>query len=277
MTASSHQATLTSPEIKDRDFRRIKEFLYKTSGIHLSDAKRSLVISRLSSRLRVLALPSFEAYFDIAMNPKNASERTWMLDALTTNETYFFREPDHFVFLQKLLMDHKTKTSWRIWSGASSSGEEIYTIAMIMADAFGLKGDWLVTGTDLSTKVLKMATLGHYPLTRNEGIDIKHLKKYCLKGVVAQAGTFMIDPSLKEHCEFSQQNLMDSCDRLGMYDVIFLRNVMIYFDTESKQRVLNNVVRQLRVGGYFIISHAESMMNIQHSLTQVSPSIYKKD
>ena len=277
MTTRLHQAAMTSPELKDRDFRRIQEFLYQSSGIHLSDAKRSLVNSRLSNRLRVLSLSSFEDYFDLAMHLNSVSERTWMIDKLTTNETYFFREPEHFVFLHKLLTSNKKKTSWRIWSGASSSGDEIYTIAMVMADALGLKREWLVKGSDLSTKVLKMAALGHYPLTRNEGIDSKRLKKYCLKGVGAQAGTFLIDPSLQQHCEFSQQNLMDSCDSLGMFDVIFLRNVMIYFDMESKQRVLKNVLRQLKPGGYLLISLTESLMNIEHSLTQVSPSIYRQD
>lgn len=277
MTTSFEQAMITSPELQDRDFRRIKEFLYENSGIHLSDAKRSLVNSRLSNRLRVLSLSSFGQYFDIAMRADNVSECTWMIDALTTNETYFFREPEHFVFLHKLITSNKKKTAWRIWSGASSSGEEIYTIAMVMADALGLNRDWLVKGTDLSTKVLKMADLGHYPLTRNEGIDSKRLKKYCLKGVDGQHGTFLIDPSLQQRCQFSQQNLMDSCDSLGMFDVIFLRNVMIYFDTESKQRVLNNVLRQLRPGGYFLVSHTETLTNIEHPLTRVSPSVYRKD
>lgn len=225
----------------------------------------------------MLSLPSFEAYCDIAMHPDNELERTWMINALTTNETYFFREPEHFVFLQKLLASNKEKASWRIWSGASSSGDEPYTLAMVMADALGLKRDWQVAGTDLSTKVLNMAALGHYPLTRNEGISSERLKKYCLKGVGEQAGTFLIAPSLKNHCVFSQQNLIDSCDRLGKFDVIFLRNVLIYFDMKSKQRVLKNVLRQLRSGGYFFISHTESLMNIEHSLTQVSPSIYRKD
>jgi chemotaxis protein methyltransferase CheR len=263
--------------LHSRDFKRIKDFLYDSSGIHLSDAKRSLVNSRLSNRLRMLSLSSFEEYFDLAMHVDNVSERTWMIDKLTTNETYFFREPEHFIFLHELLTNNKKKTSWRIWSGASSSGDETYTIAMVMADALGLNREWLVKGSDLSTKVLKMAALGHYPLTRNEGIDSKRLRKYCLKGVGAQAGTFMIDPNLKNHCVFSQQNLMDSCDSLGRFDVIFLRNVMIYFDTESKQRVLKNVLRQLKTGGYFFISHTESLMNIDHTLSQVSPSIYRKD
>jgi chemotaxis protein methyltransferase CheR len=277
MTVSSYRASDAAPELKDRDFRRIQTFIYEVAGIHLSDAKRSLVNSRLSGRMRALSISSFSDYFDMAMKGDNLAERTLLVDALTTNETYFFREPDHFVFLDKLLRDNKAKRAWRVWSGASSSGEEIYTIAMVMADALGLKHEWLVKGTDLSTKVLKMAALGHYPLTRNEGINPERLRKYCLKGVGEQQGTFLIEPSLQARCDFSQQNLMHSCDSLGMFDVIFLRNVMIYFDNESKQRVLKNVLRQLKPGGYFLISHTESLMNIEHSLTQVSPSIYRKD
>ncbi len=277
MTTRFNHVVDGSPVLKDGDFRRIQKFLYDLSGIHLAEAKRSLITSRLSGRLRELSLSSFREYFDVAMSPEGSSEGTLMVNALTTNETYFFREPEHFKFLQKLLTENKSKASWRIWSGASSSGEEIYTIAMVMADVFGLKRDWIVKGTDLSTKVLKMAAQGHYPLERNEGIAIERLKKYCLKGVSDQQGTFLIDPNLRQHCEFSQQNLMESCDRLGMFDVVFLRNVMIYFDGESKQRVLNNTLRQLKSGGYFLISHTESLMNTQHTLTQISPSIYRKD
>lgn len=277
MTVSSTKGMPKNAVLTNSDFRRIQAFLYKVSGIHLSDSKRTLVNSRLSSRLRALSLNSFNDYFDIAMNPNNLSERTLMVDALTTNETYFFREPDHFTFLHNLVSKHREKASWKIWSGASSSGEEIYSIAMVMADVLCFNRDWLVKGTDLSTKVLNMAALGHYPLERNGGISPERLKKYCLKGVGEQNGTFLIDPSVQKRCQFSQQNLIDSCDRLGMFDVIFLRNVMIYFNAESKQRVLNNVLRQLKPGGYFLISHTESLMNTQHSLSQVSPSIYRKD
>lgn len=262
--------------LKDRDFRRIQTFLYDVSGIHLSESKRSLVNSRLSSRLRALSLKSFSEYCDIAMNTENLAERTLMIDALTTNETYFFREPEHFKFLQNLLGAHKDKASWRIWSGASSSGEEIYSIAMVMADFLGFSKDWLVKGTDLSTKVLKMAALGHYPLERNGGITPERLKKYCLKGVGEQKGTFLIEPSLQKRCEFRKQNLIESCDQLGMFDLVFLRNVMIYFDAKSKQRVLDNVLRQVKPGGYFLISHTESLLNMKHTLTQISPSIYRK-
>ena len=147
---------------------------------------------------------------------------------------------------------------------------------MVMADELGFDGDWNITGTDLNTKVLKMATAGHYPLERNQGISKTQLQRYCLKGIDSQQGTFLIDPALRRHTQFSQQNLIENCSRLGLFDVIFLRNVMIYFDTASKQKVLNNVLRQLKLGGYFIISHTESLMNTQHPLTQVGPSIYRK-
>lgn len=276
MNNSVEKATFNLPTLPEKDFIHFKHFIYEVSGIHLSDAKRSLVAGRLSGRLRTLQLSSYAEYFAFATSKKNIDERTYLIDALTTNETYFFREPEHFAFLSKLLQEHKSKSSWRIWSGASSSGEEIYTIAMVMADELGFDGDWNITGTDLNTKVLKMATAGHYPLERNQGISKTQLQRYCLKGIDSQQGTFLIDPALRRHTQFSQQNLIENCSRLGLFDVIFLRNVMIYFDTASKQKVLNNVLRQLKLGGYFIISHTESLMNTQHPLTQVGPSIYRK-
>ena len=270
------QGQFNLPMLPEKDFIQFKKFIYDVSGIYLSDAKRSLVAGRLSGRLRTLQLNSYAEYFAFATSKQQIAERTYLIDALTTNETYFFREPEHFVFLSKLVKEHKEKPSWRIWSGASSSGEEVYTIAMVMADELGFSNDWSVIGTDLNTKVLKMAAAGHYPLERNQGISKTQLQRYCLKGIESQDGTFLIDPSLRRHTQFTQQNLIESCTRLGLFDIIFLRNVMIYFDTSSKQKVLNNVLAQLKLGGYFIISHTESLMNTKHTLTQVAPSIYRK-
>ncbi len=267
---------ITPVELSIRDFQRIKKYLYSITGIHLSDAKISLVSSRLFSRMRLLNIDSFGSYFDYATNPINPDENTQFVDALTTNETYFFREPQHFDFLEQLLKTHTEKNHWRIWSGASSSGEEAYTIAMVIADQIGLTSRWSVIGTDLSSKVIRMAETGHYPLERNQGISQTRLKRYCLKGKGPQQGSFLVTPELRSHCEFNYQNLMEPCEHLEYFDVIFLRNVMIYFNSESKQKVLNNALHQLKSGGYFIISHTESLINMQHNLVQVQPSVFRK-
>jgi chemotaxis protein methyltransferase CheR len=265
-----------TPQLTQRDFQQIQQFIYNYCGINLTDSKQSLVASRLHRRVQHYKLSSYGAYFDLATRADNGPELTLFVNSLTTNETYFFREIDHFDFLTELLKNNRAKPAWRFWSGASSSGEEIYSRAMGASDILSDQGDWLGHGSDLSTKVIEMARAGHYPLERNEGISLARLKKYCLKGVGPQAGTFMIDPKLRAHTQFSQRNLMQPDPRKTQYDIIFLRNVMIYFNQQSKQQVINNVLQQLRSGGYLFISHTESLMGIQHGLQSINSSIYRK-
>lgn len=265
-----------APTLKDRDFRRIQKFLFEKTGIHLSDVKKSLVASRLFHRLKMTGHTDYGSYFNFVDSKSGQHELNAFLDSLTTNETYFFREPEHFNFLTSLLRSHRSKPSWKIWSAACSSGEEVYSLAMLMNDEVRKPSTWQVLGSDLSTKVIAKAEQGHYPIERNEGIDSERLRKYCLKGKGKQTGTFLIDQQLKSNLTFFNHNLMNGAESLGYFDVIFLRNVMIYFNPESKQVVLNNVLKQLKVGGYFFISHTESLMNMQHSLQLIKPSIYKK-
>ncbi|EAR10096.1 CheR family methyltransferase [Reinekea blandensis] len=265
----------TGPILHDRDFRRVQKHLYEHAGIHLSDGKKPLVASRLLSRLKASGLSTYADYIDHTLDNPESAEHQALIDSLTTNETYFFREPEHFTFLEQLLAEHRNKKHWRIWSGASSTGEEIYSLAMVLADHLGLNGQWEVVGTDLSHKVIAEAVRGHYPMSRHEGISLQRLKRYCLKGVGPQEGTLLIDDALKRHVRFSIRNLMQSTRSEERYDIIFLRNVMIYFNNASKQTVLNNVLRQLKVGGYFFISHTESLMNTTHRLEPVKSSIYR--
>ena len=263
------------PMLSDRDFRRVQTHLYQHAGIHLSDVKKPLVASRLLSRLKVTGCETYSEYIDKTLAEPTKPEHQALVDSLTTNETYFFREPDHFTFLEDLLKSHPSKRQWRIWSGAASIGEEVYSLAMMLADHLGMKGSWEVVGTDINHKVISEAVLGHYPMSRHEGISNERLKRYCLKGVGPQQGTLLIDPELKQRVRFSIRNLMQPVRNDERYDVIFLRNVMIYFNNESKQTVLNNVLRQLKVGGYFVISHTESLMNVTHRLESIKPSVFR--
>ncbi len=196
-----------------------------------------------------------------------------MIDILTTNETYFFREPEHFVYLEELVKSRSTHP-FRVWSAASSSGEEVYSIAMVLSD-FCKVADWRVLGSDISTRMLEKASLGHYPMERHEGISHARLQKYCLKGVGSQQGSFLMSESLKTKTEFRQINLLKPDTIAEQFDIIFLRNVMIYFDQASKQKVLNNVTKRLRKGGFLFISHTESLFNTEHNFKTVRPSVYQ--
>jgi len=267
---------MAATPLYDREFQQIQCFLYNHCGISMAPTKKTLVATRLFRRLRHYGLSSYGDYFALATKRGNDAELTLLIDSLTTNETYFFREVDHFHFLDRLLAQEKRTTAWRVWSGASSSGEEVFSLAMTLADALGLQNEWRVHGSDLSSKVLALANEGHYPMARNDGIGLERLKKYCLKGVGGQQGSFMIANKLRRHVSFSQRNLMEPEAEGRSYDIIFLRNVLIYFNLQSKQQVINQVLKQLRPGGYFFISHTETLFGIKHDLEQIHSSVFRK-
>ncbi|WP_320823022.1 protein-glutamate O-methyltransferase CheR [Reinekea sp.] len=262
--------------LHDKDFQRIQSFLYNHCGISMAPTKKTLVATRLLRRLRHYGLSSYGDYFALATKAGNGAELTLLIDSLTTNETYFFREVDHFHFVEQLLTREKRTTPWQVWSGASSSGEEVFSLAMTLADTLGLHNEWRVHGSDLSSKVLALANEGLYPMARNDGIGLARLKKYCLKGVGAQQGSFKIGSKLRRHVSFSQRNLMSPEPKGLSFDLIFLRNVLIYFNRQSKQQVINQVLDQLLPGGYFFISHTETLFGIKHGLEQIHSSVFRK-
>ena len=260
--------------LSEQEFRQFQGMISSVAGISLSKEKMALVSGRLAKRLHHYRLQSYGAYFELLKSP---SELQVAVDLLTTNETYFFREPKHFDFLRSTVLPPLTRVSRavRVWSGASSSGEEIYTIAMVMADVLGER-PWDILGSDISTRVLDQARQGVYPMERAKDISPDHLRKYCLKGVAAQGGNFIIDKPLRARTRFQQINLNTALPALGEFDVIFLRNVMIYFDVATKRQVLARLLPLLRSGGYFFVSHSESLNGITGDLKMISPSIYRK-
>jgi chemotaxis protein methyltransferase CheR len=200
-----------------------------------------------------------------------------MVDLLTTNETYFFREPQHFEFLKQIAPNSANPSIYRVWSAAASIGAEAYTIAMVLSDKLGVDGRWEILGTDISDSVLETARRGHYRLAEADKIPTPFLKKYCLKGTGDQAGTFLIDKRLRQHVNFEQLNLnVEGMKKMGEFDVIFLRNVLIYFDIPTKQRVVANLIRSLKTGGYLIVGHSESLNGITNALVQVKPTVYQR-
>lgn len=265
---------MNSSRLSRAEFVWFRDFLKKHTGIVLNDSKEQLVVGRLHKRLYALGLDSFGEYFSRLGSPEHEVETQLALDLLTTNETYFFREPKHFEFLRtKVLPNIQTNRPLRAWSAASSSGEEAYTLAMMFATHF--RGDYEIVGTDISSRMVQKATLGLYPIEAKEKIPTEYLKQFCLRGVQEYEGSLWISSVLRDKVQFQQTNLLQTLPDIGLFDLIFLRNVMIYFDREDKEKLVAQATRRLRPGGYFFVSHSETLNGFQGPLELVSPSIYR--
>lgn len=258
----------------DGEFNAIRRFIFEAAGISLSDAKKALVSGRLGKRLRAHGLTSYAAYLKlIGTDPR---ERQAALDLLTTNETYFFREPAHFDFLKREILPHRRHHEpFRVWSAASSSGEECYSIAMLLEDELS-HAPWEVVGTDISTQMLDKCRLARYPLERAQHIPKDYLRRFCLKGTGPEDGFLLVNRQLRQKLRFVHANLNAQLPPLGEFDLIFLRNVMIYFETATKRGVVARLLQHLRPGGWLFIGHSESLHGVCESLRQVRPAIYQK-
>ena len=261
--------------ITDAEFARFQQFIFEQAGITLSSAKRALVSGRLGKRLAAHAVDCFGDYFALLSSGTHADEVQTAVDLLTTNETYFFREPKHFEFLrQQALRSRDRGTPFRVWSAASSSGEEAYSAAMVLADC--LEGrPWEILGTDISMQVLRLATRALYPMERARHLPPAYLRRFCLKGTGEHAGRLLIAPALRRRVRFGQVNLNEALPELGAFDVVLLRNVMIYFNEATKRAVVARVGAALRPGGHFCVGHSETLNNLDHAFEQVAPSIYR--
>ncbi len=262
--------------ISDREFRKFKAFIFDIAGIDLADSKKTMVSSRLAKRLRHYALDSYSEYIELLDSGRYPQESRILTDILTTNETYFFRESTHFDFLGGLLKGQNIrKQKYRVWSAASSTGQEAYSIAMVLADKLG-PSFWEVVATDLSSKVLETARVGHYPMMRTEGIPKEYLRRFCLQGTGEYENTLLIDKALRAKVNFTYANLNEHIPDLGCFDCIFLRNVMIYFNKETKRQVVKRILSKLKPGGYIFIGHSENMKGITDQLEFIRPAIYQK-
>lgn len=263
--------------LSDADFALVRDWLLDQAGIALTGAKKALVCSRLYKRVQETGLDSFGAYFALLQSGRAPAENQIALNLLTTNETYFFREPEHFSALAALARAADPGRPFRVWSAACSSGEEVYTIAMTLAELArsGVLPQWEVRGSDLSTDVLDMARLGHYPRSRCEGIPAPLLKRYCLYGTGPYEGTLLIDRALRERVEFAQINLVEPLPPLVPFDAIFLRNVMIYFDLPVKRLVVSQLIQALAPAGVLYIGLAESLNGLIDGLVSCGPGAYR--
>jgi chemotaxis protein methyltransferase CheR len=263
------------PAITDTEFYRIRDLVKQLTGITLSDQKRALVVGRLASRLRFRKAATFRDYIQILLDPSEKDEVQMAVDLMTTNETSFFRESDHFRILDEYLASLRpVPLPFRVWSAASSSGEEAYTLAMVLAERLG-SAEWSIHGTDISTRVLERARRALYPIERSGPIPVDMLKAHCLKGQGQHEGTFLISRQLRNRVSFSQANLIHPLPRLGPFDVAFLRNVLIYFEPAQKLKVVQAVAGQIKPGGLLFVGHSESLTGLDHGLVPFRPTVYR--
>ena len=262
--------------ITDTEFAHFQRFIFDAAGISMADAKKALVMGRLSKRLMKYDLDTFGRYFQLLASGSYPEEVQVAVDLLTTNETYFFRENKHFEFLRAQALAARGRSQpYRVWSAASSSGEEAYSMAMVLADVMpGLP--WEIVGTDISTRVLEGARRGLYTMERGRHIPAAYLQRFCRKGIQEYAGQLLIDRSLRSRVSFVHANLNEPLPDLGRFDMVFLRNVMIYFNLETKREVVARVLNALKPGGYFCVGHSESLNDITQALETIAPSIYRK-
>jgi chemotaxis protein methyltransferase CheR len=284
MAASQHTARSPSVEMSavglDRDtFEKIRDIVYARSGIVLKDDKATLVAGRLGRRLRELGIATPREYLDYVEGDRSGSELTHLLDAMSTNVTFFFREPDHFDFVSQLhtRWTQAGQRRFRYWCAAASSGEEPYTLAMTLHALGGAGQDLRILATDISTAVLERAISGVYEEKAVRDIPPELLARYFQREAVANEARYVVGDDLRRLLTFRHLNLTHLPFKLrGPLDLIMCRNVMIYFDQELRGRLVSEFARLLKPGGCLIISHSESLVGIESELKMVRPSLYIK-
>ncbi|MBL8363359.1 MAG: SAM-dependent methyltransferase [Rubrivivax sp.] len=264
--------------LSDHTFEGIRQLMHGIVGLSFADAKKPLVASRLAPRIARLGLERYEDYLALIERDGAGGELQVAIDLLTTNETYFFREPRHFELLERELGDQRP-AQVRVWSAASSYGDEAYSVAMLLADleqAGRLGPDWRITATDVSDRVLKSAVEGVYPADRLREVTPARLKRYCLRGDGDAEGLVMVQPTLRRRVQFGYLNLTQAFGDWGPFDAVFLRNVLIYFDAATKAAVAQRVLGALRPGGLFFIGTAEGRIAGVQGLTAIAPGAFRK-
>lgn len=266
---------LHSP-LSDTEFSKFTQLIFKYAGIHMNQSKKALVEGRLRKRLVALRLSSYNEYYKMVKGDTNPIERQQFIDLLTTNETWFFREEKHFDFVADIMKKTDPQRPVSFWSSACSSGQEPYSIAMLMAETRNLSRPWDILATDISKDILTKARQGIYLSDRVKGLSLQRQKQFMLKGVRSRSNYLAIAPELKKKIEFKAFNLMESSLPTKKFDFIFCRNVLIYFDMEHKIKVVNRLSKCLKMDGYLFTGHSESLHGMIDHLKVIQPSIYQK-
>ncbi|MDV7391273.1 protein-glutamate O-methyltransferase CheR, partial [Arthrospira platensis SPKY1] len=258
--------------ISDTDFNQFRQLMRRIAGVELPSTKKQMVSGRLNRRLRACGLASFGDYYRLVNSGQQPDELERVVDLLTTHETYFFREPRHFEVLSQAVLPTLPRGGpLRFWSAASSTGEEAYTLAMVLSDQIGDKARWEILGSDISLEVLERARKGVYSMNRIDGIPRDYLRRFCLRGVGESAGNLMIAPEVRQRVRFDRINLSSDLSSVGFFDVVFLRNVLIYFDTAGKREIVSRIARQMRPGSWLFIGHSETLTGMDLPFNQEMP------
>ena len=260
----------------DADFEKVRAVIYEKAGINLSDSKKQLVYSRLARRLRALKLPDFSTY--LRYLKENDKEQEEFINALTTNLTAFFREQHHFTILANYAnkVKHKSRP-FRVWCTASSTGEEPYSIAIALAEAYGSYDPPVeIIASDIDSNVLREASNGIYSVQRLESVSLEQKKQFFQRGTGSNSGKARIVPSLRKLIDFRQINLLNNTwDVQPPFDVIFCRNVMIYFDKPTQLKLLERMIKLLKPDGLYIAGHSESFSQAGHLVKLVDKTTYR--
>ena len=262
--------------LSGKAFLAVTKLFHSVSGIHLNESKHALVTGRLQKLAQEAGESDLDAYVErLVRGNAPAAEMTRVIDRLTTNETYFFREPQHFNDLAERLGEHANsgKGEFTVWSAASSSGEEAYSVAMLMTDRLG-ESPWQVIGTDLSSAMVDSARKALYSMDRARMVPPDYLRRFCLKGQGAHEGQVLVTKAVRERVRFQTANLMLDLPQLPQFDVIFLRNVLIYFDNDAKSQIVRRVLTQLKPGGVLYTGHAESLSTLNLPVRALATAIH---
>ena len=271
--------------LTEKEFTLFQTLIHREAGIYLSSQKKALLVGRLAKRIRTLGLKSFEAYYKQLLATGEA-ELQILLNLVSTNETHFFREPRHFELLEQTIFPEikarldmgERQKKIRVWSAACSTGEEPYSLAMMFLEHFPPGSGWEIEilATDISTRVLDRAKEGIWPMEKSHEIPPKYLKTFMLKGVGKQEGNMKAGSEIKDVVRFMRMNLNEQAyPVVGAFDLIFCRNVLIYFDQKSKAHVINTLLNYLEPKGYLFIGHAESISFETARIQTVMPTVYR--
>lgn len=271
-------------ELRDIDFERISRLVYEQCGINLHEGKRELVKARLGKRLREGNFKSFGDYYSYVTTDEGTDELISMIDSLSTNLTYFFREESHFQKLRQIIPimlsapGHTGQSEkLRIWSAGCSTGEEPYSLAMTVCECTnGLSAEVKIMATDISTRVLRTAVKGVFSHDKLKNVSSVMLKKYFQVGCGRWEGHYRIKKNICDMIQFSRFNLMNTPPSGYRFDIIFCRNVMIYFDKATQAALINRFYQCLNKGGHLFIGHSESLTGLSHEFKYIEPSVYKK-
>lgn len=267
--------TLLSESLTDEEMLKFQALLVGLIGIYFPLTKKSLLCHRLYPRVAARGVSSLFAYYQLLIQPEELQERQIAIDLLTTNETRFFREESHFIFLKEhYLPKLKGLASISVWSAACATGEEAFSLAMVLQE-HSVHTAWSMVASDINHQVLSVAKKGLYPLESLSYVPIHYRKQYCLQGMGDYAGHGLIHPFLQRKIQFVPMNLL-KIRHQQQFDVIFLRNVMIYFEATTKYDVIYRVVQYLNIGGILIVGASESLYGMHDDLIMIAPSIYQR-